>query len=226
MQFRKKPVLIEATQLRASAFDKCYPNPEHIPGVIYDPVQRCAFIKTLEGTMRADIGDWIITGVMGERYPCKPDIFAMTYEPVAPQAESETFESELRSFAETPEQVAFVEKLIAPQAEQKREPHWIDPVFSEWWSSDKADEHADNPFQADSAAAWAYAGWMAAQRAEPKRPQIEVSLAAGLGYWGVALCVGAQSFALLAEFATLTEAEEYAERLRAALGITGDSDAD
>jgi hypothetical protein len=67
---------------------------------------------------------------------------------------------------------------------------------------------------------------MAAQRAEPKRPQIEVSLAAGLGYWGVALCVGAQSFALLAEFATLTEADVYAERLRKALGITGDSDAD
>jgi hypothetical protein len=63
-------------------------------------------------------------------------------------------------------------------------------------------------------------------QAEPKRPQIEVSLAAGLGYWGVALCVGAQSFALLAEFATLTEAEEYAERLRAALGITGGSDAE
>lgn len=87
MQFRKKPVLIEATQLRASAFDNAHPNPEHIVGVIYDPVQRCAFIKTLEGTMRADIGDWIITGVMGEMYPCKPDIFAMTYEPVAPQAE-------------------------------------------------------------------------------------------------------------------------------------------
>ena len=39
-------------------------------------------IRTLEGTMRADMGDWIITGVNGERYPCKPDIFAATYEPV------------------------------------------------------------------------------------------------------------------------------------------------
>lgn len=62
-------------------------------------------------------------------------------------------------------------------------------------------------------------------QAEQERPQIEVSLAAGLGYWGIALCVGAQSFALLAEFATLTEADVYAERLRKALGIIGDSDA-
>lgn len=40
-----------------------------------------AFIKTLEGVMRADKGDWIIRGVKGEIYPCKPDIFALTYEP-------------------------------------------------------------------------------------------------------------------------------------------------
>lgn len=39
-------------------------------------------IVTLEGTMVADVGDWIITGVKGEKYPCKPDIFAATYEAV------------------------------------------------------------------------------------------------------------------------------------------------
>ena len=109
-----------------------------------------------------------------------------------PQAEPETFESELRSFADTPEQVAFVEKLLAPKAEPPLDPtpvgrspiddamsdrtglidpHTIDSKFSEWWQSDKADDATDNPFQPDSAAAWAYAGWMAAQRAEPKRPQ-------------------------------------------------------
>ena len=38
-------------------------------------------IKTLEGTMTASKGDWIIKGVKGEFYPCKPDIFALTYEP-------------------------------------------------------------------------------------------------------------------------------------------------
>lgn len=40
------------------------------------------FIKTLEGEMCADQGDWIIRGVKGEFYPCKPDIFAATYEAV------------------------------------------------------------------------------------------------------------------------------------------------
>lgn len=39
-------------------------------------------IRTLEGEMRADPGDWIIRGVQGEFYPCKPDIFAETYEAV------------------------------------------------------------------------------------------------------------------------------------------------
>lgn len=38
-------------------------------------------IETLEGTMRADVGDWVICGVKGELYPCKPDIFEQTYEP-------------------------------------------------------------------------------------------------------------------------------------------------
>lgn len=59
MKFRKKPVVIEAEQC-----------------------QVVTHIETLEGTMRADVGDWIITGVKGERYPCKPDIFAATYEAV------------------------------------------------------------------------------------------------------------------------------------------------
>ena len=40
------------------------------------------YIETLEGTMKANIGDWIITGVNGEQYPCKPDIFEKTYEAV------------------------------------------------------------------------------------------------------------------------------------------------
>jgi hypothetical protein len=82
MKFRKKPVAIEAVQVTDQTFDAPHPNPEHIIGVVYDPVQRCAFIKTLEGTMRADMGDWIIRGVKGELYPCKPDIFAATYEAV------------------------------------------------------------------------------------------------------------------------------------------------
>ena len=59
MKFRKKPVVIEAYQ-----------------------TDKELDIETLEGTMHASVGDWIITGVNGEKYPCKPDIFAKTYEPV------------------------------------------------------------------------------------------------------------------------------------------------
>jgi len=81
--FRKKPVVIEASRITDSTFDAPHPNPEHIPGVIYDPRLRCAYIRTLEGEMRADNGDWIIRGIKGELYPCKPDIFEATYE-IAP----------------------------------------------------------------------------------------------------------------------------------------------
>ena len=80
MKFRKKPVVIEAVQVTDSTFDAPHPNPEHILGVVYNPNERCAYIKTLEGTMRADMGDWIIRGVKGEYYPCKPDIFAQLYD--------------------------------------------------------------------------------------------------------------------------------------------------
>jgi len=81
-QFRKKPVVIDAVQIADSTFDAPHPNEEHIPGILYDTAARCAYIETLEGRMRADLGDWIIRGVKGEYYPCKPGIFAATYEPV------------------------------------------------------------------------------------------------------------------------------------------------
>jgi hypothetical protein len=82
MKFRKKPVVIEATQVTDTTFDAPHPNPEHIVGVVYDPLKRCAYIDTLEGRMTASLGDWIIRGVKGELYPCKPDIFEATYERV------------------------------------------------------------------------------------------------------------------------------------------------
>lgn len=58
-KFRKRPVEIEA-----------YQTDKEID------------IETLEGVMHASIGDWIITGINGEQYPCKPDIFEKTYEPI------------------------------------------------------------------------------------------------------------------------------------------------
>lgn len=60
MKYRKKPVVIEAFQ-----------------------TDKEVIIHTLEGDMKASVGDYIITGVDGEQYPCKPDIFHKTYEPVS-----------------------------------------------------------------------------------------------------------------------------------------------
>lgn len=81
-KFRKKPVVIEAVQITDATFDAPHPNPEHVGGVRYYLGERVVRIKTLEGEMVGQIGDWIITGVKGEKYPCKPDIFEATYEPV------------------------------------------------------------------------------------------------------------------------------------------------
>ena len=79
-KFRKKPVVIEAIQVTDATFDFPHPNPGHIRGLIYNPVARTVAIPTLEGVMTARVGDWIIRGVKGEFYPCKPDIFEATYE--------------------------------------------------------------------------------------------------------------------------------------------------
>ena len=85
-QFRKKPVVIEAFQNVVTGHTQAFPTwlfealtSGNITAVSDDALD----IHTLEGTMRADKGDWIIRGVKGELYPCKPDIFAATYEPVS-----------------------------------------------------------------------------------------------------------------------------------------------
>lgn len=102
-KFRKKPIVIDAQQWFEPG------HPQHDPTMLTDrkgnqvspPDYRqvgdlyLAFpggpplggstvymIRTLEGDMRVSPGDWVITGVKGEKYACKPDIFEMTYEPV------------------------------------------------------------------------------------------------------------------------------------------------
>lgn len=75
-QYRKKPVVIEAEQ---------YHDGGKIPSGVClgECVSRetDAHIHTLEGPLTVSEGDWVITGVKGEKYPCKPDIFAATYDP-------------------------------------------------------------------------------------------------------------------------------------------------
>lgn len=82
-KFRKKPVVIEAEQF----FKHKSPYPDGVLFDMFDYPDGCqrpgSFrIETLEGTLGVSEGDWIITGVKGERYPCKPDIFEATYEAV------------------------------------------------------------------------------------------------------------------------------------------------
>ena len=76
-KFRKKPVMIEAIQWRGD-------NLEEIKDFMgyYEYAKKNLIIHTLEGKMIAQVNDWIIRGVQGEYYPCKPDIFEKTYEPV------------------------------------------------------------------------------------------------------------------------------------------------
>ena len=82
-KFRKKPVVIDAVRWHGSLDD--YAAILHMGGSRKLSLQDGVLhIETLEGTMRADIGDWIICGVKGEIYPCKPDIFEATYELVQP----------------------------------------------------------------------------------------------------------------------------------------------
>ena len=81
MKFRKKPVIIEATQW--------FKLGDH-PKVLIAPLSPIdgfqvgyhGWVQTLEGGHIVTPSDWIITGVKGEHYPCKSDIFKMTYEPV------------------------------------------------------------------------------------------------------------------------------------------------
>lgn len=85
MKYRKRPVIVDAVQW--------WPGVE-VPGVVMRttaiggkghgiiPVPSQPVVETLEGDMHVSPGDYIITGVKGERYPCKPDIFELTYEMV------------------------------------------------------------------------------------------------------------------------------------------------
>ena len=83
MKFRKKPVVIEAIQWTGNNSYEVGSFTGMKASMAKQHDQWEILIETLEGTMKADRGDWIIKGVQGEFYPCKPDIFEQTYEPVA-----------------------------------------------------------------------------------------------------------------------------------------------
>jgi hypothetical protein len=90
-EFRKKPFVIEAVQLTpgnmASVAKWCVGR--IVPPDFGTEEHTAIAINTLEGTMLAEQGDWIIKGVAGEFYPCKPDIFEATYERAEPTSDDE-----------------------------------------------------------------------------------------------------------------------------------------
>ena len=75
-RYRKKPVVIEAVQWVGN-----FGEIERFVGGDAEFREGQLVVATLEGPLRASEGDWIIKGVKGEFYPCKPDVFAATYEP-------------------------------------------------------------------------------------------------------------------------------------------------
>ena len=84
MKFRKKPVVIEAMQFTNEDKDRCFNFVRRSCYACFDSEGKPSLkIHTLEVDMTASLGDWIIKGVNGEFYPCKPDIFEKTYAAVS-----------------------------------------------------------------------------------------------------------------------------------------------
>lgn len=121
-QYRKKAVTISAIQYKPSniraTFAFCKPDlsSDALDGVA--AMRAPLFIETLEGTMEAKYGDYIIQGVAGEFYPCKPDIFTQSYEMATPEAE-ETYLT--RMIVEYAELDAKYQKLSAALAGPRSE---------------------------------------------------------------------------------------------------------
>lgn len=91
-RFRKKPVVVEAIQWTDHSVTddvRAFVGSDLIEGGALTPEGAWLAIPTLEGDLDARLGDWIIRGVQGEFYPCKPDIFEQTYE-AAPTSEEDS----------------------------------------------------------------------------------------------------------------------------------------
>lgn len=79
MKYKKKPVVIEAVEWTGSNVSDME---EFASTKVEYTLDNCLIVDTLEGVMKANIGDFIVKGIQGEFYPCKPDIFEATYEAV------------------------------------------------------------------------------------------------------------------------------------------------
>jgi hypothetical protein len=81
MKYRKKPVIVEAIQFTEKTKDEVFNFIRCTKQGLYDKERNpIIIISTLEGEMKVELNDWVIRGIKGEFYPCKPDIFEKTYE--------------------------------------------------------------------------------------------------------------------------------------------------
>jgi hypothetical protein len=94
MKYRKKPVIIDAVELKFST-DSQDEIIQWSNNTIQKGLDGGLRIPTLEGIMVANTGDYIIRGVKGEYYPCKPDIFEMTYELASTLPQQEISDEEI-----------------------------------------------------------------------------------------------------------------------------------
>ena len=88
-KYRKKPVVIEAMQFTEETKNQVFNWVSCNRSADFEDGKPVLYIQTLEGIMTASEGDWVIKGVQGEFYPCKPDIFEATYEPVKGEQDDE-----------------------------------------------------------------------------------------------------------------------------------------
>jgi len=159
--FRKKPVVISAVQFTKTMAEGHAPLPEgvvftarslaatgHFPEYANDGKYLTNYstchshhIETLEGRMNVEIGDWVITGVKGERYPCKPDIFEQTYEPAraALNGADAGVSEGWQDIAGAPEGVLLVVGWLDPEDDEHPERHDFDYLEDGVWQ-----KHSEN----------------------------------------------------------------------------------
>ena len=77
----RKPLIVHAVQITEETFSRPHPNPDHVPGVMYNPITKTAEVFTGGGQRTLDIGDWIVDFAPGDRRVFTDDAFRRNYDP-------------------------------------------------------------------------------------------------------------------------------------------------
>jgi hypothetical protein len=145
--FRKMPVEIEAIQLTRETLGAAarFVPAEQLASVGEDWKDGPYLdIRTLEGVMHASDGDWIVRGVKGEFYPCKPDIFAVTYESVDPDPDRDLPDGLLQYIAEQDAAHATAAAKVLEEVLTQRERELVQEAAMMGWVLGM--RHADVPY--------------------------------------------------------------------------------